>query len=189
MELLLSPGASFPLARALRDPGAELGDVFRFASGLYFRGKLAYAIAFGRPPPGQAPALVIAPGAGLVASTAIVRAEHVRAYAAVPVDADEPRFRRPLEEAAKTLAAALGPAGEVVLLGSVAADEYVAPLLAVLGARLLFPVDFVGRGDMSRGGLLLRAVHAGSELPYAPVAGAVRRGARPPRLGPIARKG
>ncbi len=189
IELLSSPRAQFPLARAVQGAGAELGDVFRFASGLYFRGKLAYAVAFGRPPPGRSAALVIAPGAGLVPASTIVRAADLRAYAAVPVDAADARFRAPLQRDAAALAAELGPGGEVVLLGSVAADKYVTPLLEVLGERLLFPVDFVGRGDMSRGGLLLRAVQAGAELPYAPVAGAVRRGVRPPRLPPARRKG
>ncbi len=189
MGMVLSPRARFALAHAVQGPGAPLGEVFRFASGLYFRGKLAYALAFGRPPPGQSAALVMAPGAGLVAAEALVRAEDLRAYAAIPVDAREPRFREPLEQAAAGLAERLGPAGEVVLLGSVAASKYVDPLLAVLGERLLFPAEFVGRGDMSRGGLLLRAVRAGVELSYLPVAGAVRRGTRPPRLPPLPRSG
>jgi hypothetical protein len=38
---------------------------------------------------------------------------------------------------------------------------------------------------MSRGGLLLRSVRQGVELDYIPVAGAVRRGPRPPRLTPV----
>ena len=57
---------------------------------------------------------------------------------------------------------------------------------SAFGERLRFPADFVGRGDMSRGGLLLRAVRAGVELEYTPVATAVVRGRRPPRLEPIA---
>src|SRR4029077_5935565 len=56
---------------------------------------------------------------------------------------------------------------EVVLLGSIATGKYVEPLLAVLGERLRFPADFVGRGDMSRGGLLLRCARAGAERTYA----------------------
>jgi hypothetical protein len=103
------------------------------------------------------------------------------------VDAGEPRFVEPLVRDARALAARLGEGGaeyEVVLLGSVASPKYVAPLLGVLGRRLFFPPDFVGRGDMSRGGLLLRAVRAGVELEYAPVEGAVVRGKRPPRLEP-----
>jgi hypothetical protein len=74
----------------------------------------------------------------------------------------------------------------VVLLGSIASGTYVEVLQDIFGERLLFPADFVGRGDMSRGGLLLRCVTAGRELEYVPVAGAVRRGRRPPRLGPVA---
>jgi hypothetical protein len=38
---------------------------------------------------------------------------------------------------------------------------------------------------MSRGGLMLRAAASGEELDYVPVAGAIRRGARPPRLVPL----
>ena len=69
-----------------------------------------------------------------------------------------------------------------VLLGSVASARYVEPLLAIFGDRLFFPPAFVGRGDMSRGGVLLRCVAEGRELDYAPVAGAERHGPRPPRL-------
>jgi hypothetical protein len=58
-------------------------------------------------------------------------------------------------------------------------------LTEVFGARLRFPTEFVGRGDMSRGGLLLRCVGAGEELTYVPVEGAVRHGPRPPKLAPI----
>ncbi len=188
MGLVLSPRAQFDLARAVQGPGAPLGEVFRFASGLYFRGKLAYALAFGRPPPGGSAALVIAPGAGLLPADTPVCAGDLRAFAAVPVDARDPRFREPLVRAAGRLAASLGPGGEAVLLGSVAAAKYVEPLLPILGDRLLFPADCVGRGDMSRGGLLLRAVRSGVELAYLKVAGAVRRGARPPRLPPAPRE-
>jgi hypothetical protein len=188
MALVLSPRAAFPLARAVQEAGAPLGEVFRFASGLYFRGKLAYAEEFARPPPGVPGALVIVPGAGLVPPAVPVREADLRAFACVPVDAREPRFRVPLERDARLLAERLGPGGEVVLLGSIASDKYVTPLLAVFAERLLFPAAFVGRGDMSRGGLMLRAARAGSELEYARVAGAVRHGPRPPRLPPFARR-
>ncbi len=185
MRLVLSPAARFPLAHAVQGGGAPLGHVFRFASGLYFRGKLAYAEAFARPPRGVPGALVIAPGAGLLAAETCVSASDLRAFAAVPVDARDPRFRGPLERDARALSARLDGPAEVVLLGSIASDKYVEPLLAILGERLLFPVDFVGRGDMSRGGLMLRAARAGVELAYGRVLGAVRRGTRPPRLPPI----
>jgi hypothetical protein len=61
-------------------------------------------------------------------------------------------------------------------------------LLDIFGERLLFPADFVGRGDMSRGGLMLRSASAGAELAYVSVEGAVRHGARPPKLAPLPRK-
>ena len=67
--------------------------------------------------------------------------------------------------------------------GSVATSKYLAPLQEELGDRLHFPVDFVGRGDMSRGALLLRAAQHGVELAYQPVAGAIRRGPRAGRVG------
>jgi hypothetical protein len=188
MGLVLSPRAAFGLARAVQSTeGAPLGEVFRFASGLYFRGKLAYAAAFAAPPRGVPGGLVIAPGAGLVDPATPVRADDLRAFGAVPVDASEPRFRAPLERDARALAERLGRVGDAVLLGSIASPKYVEPLLAILGDRLLFPVDFVGRGDMSRGGLMLRAARAGTELAYLPVGGALRHGPRPPRLPPLPR--
>ncbi len=187
MALVLSPRARFPLAQAVKGEGAPLGEVFAFASGLYFRGKLAYARAFARPPRGVHGALVIAPGAGLVPVDAMIRSGDLLAFASVPVDAADARFRVPLERDARLLGDRLGAEDEVVLLGSIASPKYTEPLLAILGRRLLFPQDFVGRGDMSRGGLLLRATRAGVELGYAPVDGAVRRGARPPRLSRLPR--
>jgi len=51
--------------------------------------------------------------------------------------------------------------------------------------RLRFPCDFVGRGDMSRGGLMLRCVLHRKELEYIPIAGATRHGKKPPRLRPL----
>jgi len=189
MSMLLRPAARFPLALSLRSAaGAPLGDVFAFASGLYFRGKLAYARAFGRARAGQTSAWVITPGAGLVEPERRVRGEQIRAWAKVPVDLGEARYRRPLERDARGLASALPPAAEVVLLGSIASDKYADLLVAVFGQRLLFPSDFVGRGDMSRGGLLLRAARDGGELPYRAVHGALRRGPRPPRLARLPRR-
>jgi hypothetical protein len=183
MGLVLRVGAAFPLARAVQSAeGAPLGEVFRFASGLYFRGKLAYAEAFAQPPRGAPGALVIAPGAGLHSPHLEGRAADLRAFAAVPVDPREPLYRGPLVRDARALAEAAGARCEIVLLGSVASGKYVEPLLEVFGDRLLFPLAFVGRGDMSRGGLLLRCVRAGEELAYVAAAGAARHGPRPPRL-------
>jgi len=77
----------------------------------------------------------------------------------------------------------LGPAGQAVLLGSIASGKYVDVLGPALGARLHYPPAFIGRGDMSRGGLLLRHAAAGTELDYAPLSTvAPRHGPRPPKL-------
>jgi hypothetical protein len=161
--------------------GAPLGEVFAFLSGLYFRGKLTYARAFARP----SDVLVITPGDGLVGPETPVTIGALRFFATIDIATDVLRFRAPLAAAARRLAARLGPRADVVLLGSIASGKYVDTLVEVFGRRLVFPEAFVGRGDMSRGGLLLRAVRAGEELPYVPVVGAVRHGTRPPRLGPL----
>ena len=74
-----------------------------------------------------------------------------------------------------------------MLLGSVATSKYVEPLLGIFGERLMFPAEFVGRGDMSRGGLLLRSARDQVQLKYVPVAGAARNGARPAKLPKLKR--
>ncbi len=184
-RMLLRKQAAFPLAQALRSrAGAPLGEVFAFLSGLYFRGKATYARAFGRPPRGVSPGLVITAGAGLVGLDEPVDLARLRAWAAIPIDAGERRYVVPLLRDALELDVRCGPRCRIVLLGSIATPKYVEPLQAVFGQRLLFPPVFVGRGDMSRGGLLLRCAADGVELEYAPVMGAVRHGARPPRLAP-----
>jgi predicted kinase len=180
---LMNPSAAFPLAVRLRAAaGAPLGEVFSFMSSLYFRGKLAYARAFGRPPAGLCGAFVITPGEGLRDPAEPITLARLRRYADVPVKATEPRYLEPLLRDAEALRALAGEGSRIVLLGSVASQRYVEPLLGVFGERLFFPSAFVGRGDMSRGGLLLRCVADGRELDYAPVAGAARHGPRPPRL-------
>ena len=181
--LLFRKEADFDLARRVRrPPGVPLGEVFSFLSGLYFRGKLAYAQAFAAPPAGLAGVWVITPNEGLRSADEPVDLARLRGFAQVDIDADDVRYHHPLRRDARRLAEALDPSAEVVLLGSVATGKYVDPLTETLGARLRFPGDFVGRGDMSRGGLLLRSVREGRELDYLPVAGAVRRGRRPARL-------
>jgi hypothetical protein len=76
----------------------------------------------------------------------------------------------------------MSAACKVVLLGSVATPKYVEPLLGIFGERLMFPAEFAGRGDMSRGGLMLRCARSGEQLTYVPVATAMRHGPRPPKL-------
>jgi hypothetical protein len=158
-----------------------IGELFAYMSRLYFRGKLAYAERFGA-------AFVITPDRGLVPAAACVTAEIIRRFAEADISLSNPAYRGPLEDTARTLATGTAADSQVVLLGSVASQKYIEVLGEVFGARLVFPSDFVGRGDMSRGGLLLRAAAAGRELDYVPVLGATRRGPRPPRLAPLRKR-
>jgi hypothetical protein len=171
-RMLLNPGAAFALAQRLQTTGAPIGEVFAFISGLYFRGKLAYAEAF-------APdsSYVIASGRGLLPPSTIVTVRDLLEIAAVPIDPTDFRYRDPLVQDARKL-----DAGELVLLGSIATAKYIEPLSSIFGERLLFPREFAGRGDMSRGGLMLRCVRESRELDYVSVATAVRHGPRPPKL-------
>ena len=180
--MLLNDRAGFDLAVRVRREGAPLGEIFQFMSGLYFRGKLAYASTFAAPPPGLPGALVIAAGRGLIAPETRVTIEELRQMGAVPVDAADERYRVPLERHARMLNESAGPNCMFILLGSVATLKYLEPLAAVFGDRLLFPLDFAGRGDMSRGGLMLRCARTGVELSYAPVGHTPRHGRRPDRL-------
>jgi hypothetical protein len=185
--MLLRPESPGDLAVRLRAGQLTLGEAFAFMSGLYFRGKLAYARAFSaHAPDDPAPVLVITPTRGLQPPEALVTPELLREFASVDVDAGDARYRAPLERDVSALAARLTPSIPVILLGSIATGKYVDVLAAVLGARLHFPPSFVGRGDMSRGGLLLRSARAAVELEYAVlVPGTVRRGPRPPKLGSL----
>jgi hypothetical protein len=186
-QVVLREEARFDLARRLRTrEGAPLGEVFSFLSGLYFRGKLAYARFFERPMVGLGGIMVITPCQGLRSPDIRVGRSLLRRYARVDIDPSDARYRRPLLRDARTLAARLKdhPDWEVVLLGSVASGKYVEPLTAVFGNRLVFPPAFVGRGDMSRGGLLLRCVTEAQELDYVPLLDAIRHGPRPARLVP-----
>jgi hypothetical protein len=185
-KALLSPKAAFPLATQLREPdGAPLGDVFAFLSGLYFRGKLTYACRFASE---SASIRIITTNRGLLTPDERVVAQDLQAFATVDLSKAGDDFVTPLVRDAEQLAAASLSNAPVVLLGSIATNKYVAPLLRVFGERLVFPREFIGRGDMSRGGLMLRQAQAGRELEYIPVANAVRHGKRPPKLEPL-RKG
>lgn len=167
-----------PLTARLANGGAPLGEVFTFMSSLYFRGKLAYANRFGR-------GYVITPGRGLLPTDVLIRIADLQKMATVPVDQAEAAYREPLLRDAHALARSIDAADRVVLLGSVATEKYVGPLLEVFGERLLFPAAFVGRGDMSRGGLMLRCARAGIPLDYVPIRGAVLHGKRPAKLPPL----
>jgi hypothetical protein len=173
-------GSQLALALRLAEGTLTLGEAFSFMSGLYFRGKLGYAQAFGRH---QTPVLVITPTRGLLPPDSVVSVKLLQEFAGVDVDADDRRYRRPLDRSLRELTPTLSSDTRVVLLGSIATGKYVDALTRAFGGRLHFPIDFVGRGDMSRGGLMLRAVASGTELEYTALAANVRRhGPRPPKL-------
>ena len=190
-QIVLSPKAQFALATELKSRrGAMLGDVFMFVSGLYFRGKLTYALRFAAPPGRDNPVVgcgvhIITPTAGLRSPDTLVTHRALRQFAEGDIHQDNAKYRRPFERSARALQREIGPDCDVVLLGSIASPKYVDVLLGIFGERLRFPIDFVGRGDMSRGGLLLRKAREGVELDYVPVRGAVLHGARPPKLPPL----
>jgi hypothetical protein len=185
-KMLLNREASFELARQLHGGGeVTLGEAFSFMSGLYFRGKLAYARAFAHVPGGLPGAYVITSNRGLLPVDTIVTAEELDSFSGAPIDAQNKAYSEPLVRTALALASASPRGCSIVLLGSVASGKYTDHLLPIFGRNLQFPLEFVGRGDMSRGGLLLRSAAANEMLNHVPIAGALLRGKRPPKLIPI----
>ena len=185
--ILMKPGATSALAVRLADGTLTLGEAFSFMSGLYVRGKMAYAGAFGSNPDGPA-ALVITPTRGLQEPGRRIDRPTIEEFAQVDIAHAGAAFTDPLLKDARRLAATIPDDGRVVLLGSIATSKYLEVLLDVLGDRLCFPPAFIGRGDMSRGGLMLRSAASGDELDYIPAAAATtRRGPRPPKLPRLAR--
>ncbi len=180
-QLLLNPRAPFALARRFHASGLPLAEIFSFASALYFRGKITYARHFADPAAGDV-IRVITANAGLVDPERILTPSELEAFGRVDIHEDDPRYHKPLRRDARSLAAQIGSPVEAILLGSIATRKYRDVLLDVFGDQLLFPGDFVGRGDMSRGGLLLRAARADRELAYITVRGAVLKGKRAPRI-------
>jgi hypothetical protein len=144
---------------------------------------LAYARAYA-----DVGTVVITASGGLVSPDKLFTLEEFRKISAGRVDARESRYRLPLERDARLLREHMGAHCEAVLLGGVATPKYVEPLLGIFEGRLMFPAEFVGRGDMSRGGLLLRCAREQVQLTYVPVAGSVRHGLQPPRLPKLKRR-
>lgn len=179
-QLLTRAGADFELARRVQIGDATIGEVFAFCSGLYFRGKLAYAHRFAPVTASLNGVQVITPSRGLIPADTRIGLRELAEFAAVVVDAAEPRFTAPLQASARLFAA--DPALHAVILGSIATGKYVETLLPIFGDRLLFPREFVGRGDMSRGALMLRSAATGEEMEYIPVAGAIRKGKRAQKI-------
>jgi len=171
-QRLYQPGSASELSMRLQAGRATLGEIFCFTSSLYFRGKLAYARTFGASYSGVEGCYVITSSRGLLLPDTVVDLAMLKELtASAEIDPQDDRYRIPLERDAIALNEKLEHAGEVILLGSVATPKYVKPLLAVFGTRLLFPSVFAGRGNMSRGGLLLRSVREGRELSYVSIAG------------------
>src|SRR6266496_4604265 len=130
-RMILSDRAEFELAQKLRSKrGAPIAKVFTFLSGLYFRGKVAYATAFARPATGMPGVFVITPTRGLVDASTRIRLDDLREFATVDIHGDDPRYRAPIERDARVLAQKLPPRSEIILLGSIATEKYVNLLLA-----------------------------------------------------------
>ena len=180
--------AESELSSRLRGPGAPLGEVFSFISALYFRGKLAYATRFANAPPAVDGAFVITACGGLITPETMVTRERLREISTNNIDLMNQRYRRLFDRDSRALSELVGSDCQIVLLGSVATPKYAEPLLRIFGERLFFPAEFVGRGDMSRGGLMLRCVKSGVQLTYLSLATAARHGPKPPRLVPLRTK-
>ena len=173
------------LARQLRAAELTLGAAFTFLSGLYFRGKLAYATAFAAR---QEHTAIITPTRGLQPADRFISLDLLREFASGDIDPDNRRYRRALEHDASELAEQLPHHARVILLGSIATGKYVDVLRPILGDWLHYPIDFIGRGDMSRGGLLLRRSRSGEPLEYGRIDfEKPPRGKRPPKLTPLGR--
>lgn len=173
-RVLLNDAAEFPLAVTLRGPrGAPIGEVFSFLSGLYFRGKLAYAARFGHAGDGIQ---VITTDRGLLPIDTRITGEDLRSFNELAIDIHDSRYRNSLERDLRLL-----PGHRIVFLGSIATRKYLGILCDILEDRLYYPAAFVGLGDMSRGAMLLNAVRTGEELVYLPAVKLppeVRRGHR-----------
>jgi hypothetical protein len=121
-----------------------------------------------------------------VGANTLITTSNLAEYGKVPNDARDERYAKPLQATAEDVRDQLAPDATVILLGSVATAKYVDPLLRCFADRMYFPTDFIGRGDMSRGGLLLRATADDAELAYEPLRGVVApAGSRPPKLKPL----
>jgi hypothetical protein len=183
-SILLNPASEAPLAVRLRShAGAPLEEVFSFCSSLYFRGKAVYANHFADSPECTTSAYVITSSSGLISSGLRITAATLHRFSGVPIDPADDRYLLPLLASARDLERKIGEDTQIVLLGSIASPKYSVSLLECFGERVLFPAEFIGRGDMSRGGLLLRAVAANQELAYQRLSTTiVRTGKRPPKL-------
>ena len=158
---ILSPDAGFALAGAALVQGAMLGDIFTFVSGLY-RGKLTYARRFAAPPEVDHPivgrAYIITSNAGL----GLERLSRARpCWRSSPVISTR---QWPVSAAPEQSASVAAKSAPNARWCCSAASRRPSVTLWHLRRAAPFPIDFVGRGDMSRGGLLLRRAQEGVEL-------------------------
>ena len=118
--MIMSERAQFDLAQRLRSKQPPtLGEVFAFLSGLYFRGKLAYANAFALPRRRRSSVLVITPTRGLVPAATPIGLADLREFAEVDIHENDPRYREPLERDVKRLAKKLPAETEIVRMAGV----------------------------------------------------------------------
>src|SRR5262245_3118539 len=95
-KVLLNPDASFDLATLVHsDEGAPIGETFSFLSGLYFRGKLAYARAFGRRADDAPAVFVITTDRGLMLPSDLVTPRDLVAFSRIDLAAGDARYIAP----------------------------------------------------------------------------------------------
>jgi hypothetical protein len=165
VRLLRGIGNGPVTERLARGERVTIAEVYTSISSLYFRGKLAYARRYARLPHSVG-VRVITSDRGLCAADDLVDLDDLRRMASGAIDEREPIYCRCLTDSARALAGQLTDECIVVLLGSLATRKYLDPLREALGDRLRVPREFIGLGDMSRGGLLLRAAAGGRQLEY-----------------------
>ena len=163
---MLRKNSRSEIAQRLRGEGVSLGEVFSFLSALYFRGKLAYAQTFAEPPSNCPGILIITPTAGLMPDDTMIRLSKLHGFRRGRIHVKNRHYCSSLRRSARLLATQMGSDCELVLLGSLATGKYLDLLKPIFGSRLRVPQEFIGRGDMSRGGLLLRCVRENRELNY-----------------------
>ena len=164
-QMLVNETARFELATRLRESGATIGEIFAFLSGLYFRGKLAYSVAFARPPAGWPGALVITTNRGLVPPETAMTLTELRDLGTVSIEAAEPRYAG--RSAATQHASPRSPTVRWCFLAASPVENMWIPSSRCLVIVFVFrPSSSVGH--MSRGGLMLRCAASGQELDLCP---------------------
>jgi len=101
-RLLLNAKAPFALARQFHREGLSLGEIFTFASGLYFRGKLTYARRFASVERGEL-IRVITTNRGLLDPTLRFTPDELRAFGEVDIHHEDERYFEPLRRDATAI--------------------------------------------------------------------------------------